>query len=48
MKRNGAFELMDLNSTNGTWVDDRKVAGSQGLPNGSRVRFGDVQFILRF
>jgi len=48
MKRNGAYELMDLNSTKGTFVDDRKVAGSQALPNGSRVRFGDVQFILRF
>jgi hypothetical protein len=48
MKRNGAFELMDLNSTNGTFVDDRKVSGSQSLPNGSRVRFGDVQFVLRF
>ena len=48
MKRNGAYELMDLNSTNGTFVDDRKVSGTQALPNGSRVRFGDVQFILRF
>jgi hypothetical protein len=48
MKRNGAYELMDLNSTNGTFIDDRRLAGSQSLPNGSRVRFGDVQFILRF
>ena len=48
MKRNGAFELMDLNSTNGTFIEDRRLAGSQSLPNGSRVRFGDVQFILRF
>ncbi len=48
MKRNGAYELMDLNSTNGTFIEDRRLAGSQSLPNGSRVRFGDVQFILRF
>jgi len=48
MKRNGAYELMDLNSTNGTYVDDRRLTGSQSLPNGSRLRFGDVQFILRF
>ena len=48
MKRNGAYELMDLNSTNGTFIDDRRLAGSQSLSNGSRVRFGDVQFILRF
>jgi len=48
LKRNGAYELMDLNSTNGTFVDDRRLAGSQTLGNGTRVRFGDVQFILRF
>ncbi len=48
MKRNGAYELMDLNSTNGTFIDDRRLAGSQSVSNGSRVRFGDVQFILRF
>jgi pSer/pThr/pTyr-binding forkhead associated (FHA) protein len=48
MKRNGAYELMDLNSTNGTFIDDRRLNGSQALGNGSRLRFGDVQFILRF
>jgi hypothetical protein len=48
MKRNGSYELMDLNSTNGTFVEDNRIAGSRTLPNGSRVRFGDVQFILRF
>jgi len=48
MKRNGAYELMDLNSTNGTFVDDQRLTGSQSLVNGTRVRFGDVQFILRF
>ena len=48
MKRNGTYNLMDLNSTNGTFVDDRKVNGSTSLANGSRVRFGDVIFILRF
>jgi len=48
MKRNGSYELMDLNSTNGTFVDDRKVSGSQSVADGSRLRFGDVQFILRF
>ena len=48
MKRNGTYELMDLNSTNGTFIDNRRLAGSQTLGNGTRVRFGDVQFILRF
>ena len=48
MKRNGSYDLMDLNSTNGTFVDDRKVNGSASIGNGSRVRFGDVIFVLRF
>ena len=48
LRRNGVYELMDLNSTNGTFVDERKVSGSASLSNGSRVRFGDVQFVLRF
>ena len=47
-KRNGSYELMDLNSTNGTFIEDHRIAGSRMLSNGSRVRFGDVQFILRF
>lgn len=48
LRRNGTYEVMDLNSTNGTFVDEHKVTGSAALANGSRVRFGDVQFILRF
>jgi len=39
---------MRMTSPGPTFVDDRKVAGSHALPNGSRVRFGDLQFILRF
>lgn len=47
LRRNGVFELTDLNSTNGTFVDDHQVKGSVPVPNGGRVRLGDVQFILR-
>ncbi len=46
-KRNGTYELMDLNSTNGTYVDERPVQGSAMVQNGSRVRLGDIQFVLR-
>jgi hypothetical protein len=48
LRRNGAYEVMDLNSTNGTFVEERKVTGTAPISNGSRVRFGDIQFILRF
>ncbi|MHB8381771.1 MAG: FHA domain-containing protein [Candidatus Binataceae bacterium] len=48
MKRNGGFELMDLNSTNGTFVDDRQVHGSAFLNSGSQVRLGDIKFVLRY
>ncbi|MBF6560605.1 MAG: FHA domain-containing protein [Candidatus Binataceae bacterium] len=48
MRRNGAFELMDLNSTNGCYVNGQPVQGSVTVANGSEVRFGDIRFVLRF
>ncbi len=48
MRRDGAYELMDLNSTNGTYLNDRPVQGSVTVTSGSEVRFGDIKFILRF
>jgi FHA domain-containing protein/integrin beta-like protein len=48
LKRNGMYELVDLNSTNGTYVDERPVQGTATVRNGSRVRLGEVQFILQF
>jgi len=47
-RRNGAFELRDLNSTNGSFVNGQQVRGSVVVANGSEVRFGDISFILRF
>lgn len=47
-RRNGAFELRDLNSTNGSFVNGQQVRGSVAVANGSEVRFGDISFILRF
>jgi len=47
MRRDGGFELMDLNSTNGTYVDDRQIHGSAFLSAGSRVRLGDIRFVLQ-
>ncbi len=48
IKRDGAYELRDLNSTNGTFVDDLQVHGSMMVSSGTRVRFGEVQFVLRY
>ena len=47
-RRNGAFELTDLNSTNGSYVNGHPVNGSVQVPNGSEVRLGDIRFLLRF
>jgi hypothetical protein len=47
-RRNGALELTDLNSTNGSYVNGSPVNGTVQVANGSEVRFGDVRFLLRF
>jgi FHA domain/von Willebrand factor type A domain len=46
-RRDGGFELMDLNSTNGSYVDDRQVRGSAFLSAGTQVRLGDIRFVLQ-
>ena len=47
MRRDGGFELMDLNSTNGSYVDDRQIHGSAFLSSGTKVRLGDIRFVLQ-
>jgi Mg-chelatase subunit ChlD len=46
-RRNGAYQLIDLNSTNGTFLNNQPVHGSVPLDPGSEVRLGDVSFIFR-
>ncbi len=48
MRRDGAYELTDLGSTNGSFVNNQPVQGSTIVANGSEVRFGNIRFILRF
>ncbi|HEY2485202.1 MAG TPA: FHA domain-containing protein [Candidatus Binataceae bacterium] len=48
LKRNGAYELTDLNSTNGSFVDDQQIRSSTVVSNGSQVRLGDICFVLRY
>jgi hypothetical protein len=47
MRRDGGFELMDLNSTNGSYVDDRQIRGSAFLSSGTHLRLGDIRFVLQ-
>ena len=46
-RRNGMYQLVDLNSTNGTFLNDQPVHGSVPLDPGSEVRLGEVAFIFR-
>ena len=48
VRRDGGWELTDLNSTNGSYVNEQPVLGSTRAANGSEVRFGDIRFVLRF
>jgi hypothetical protein len=48
MRRDGGYELTDLGSTNGSFVNNQQVRGSTMVANGSEVRFGNIRFILRF
>src|SRR6185312_16072530 len=48
VRRDGGFELTDLNSTNGSYVNNQLVQGSAHVGNGGELRFGDIRFTLRF
>ena len=38
------LQVLDLNSTNGTFVDDERVTGTKQLPVGSTLKVGNVSF----
>jgi pSer/pThr/pTyr-binding forkhead associated (FHA) protein len=48
LRRDGSYELTDLNSTNGTWVNNQPVHGSVPVRSGAEIRLGDVIFVLRY
>ena len=45
-RREGIWVLVDLDSTNGTFVDGEQVKGEAPLAPGATVRFGDVQLVF--
>src|SRR2546426_1005246 len=45
-RREGVWVLVDLDSTNGTFVDGDRVHGESPLAPGAVVRFGDVQLVF--
>jgi hypothetical protein len=47
MRRDGGYELTDLNSTNGSFVNNQQVRGSAMVTSGSEVRIGNIRFVLR-
>jgi pSer/pThr/pTyr-binding forkhead associated (FHA) protein len=46
-RRNALYQLVDLNSTNGTFLNDQPVHGAVPIDPGSEVRLGEVSFIFR-
>lgn len=45
-RREGVWVLVDLDSTNGTFVDGERVKGDAPLAPGATVRLGDVQLVF--
>jgi pSer/pThr/pTyr-binding forkhead associated (FHA) protein len=45
-RREGVWVLMDLASTNGTYVDGERIGADTPIAPGTLVRFGDVQLVF--
>src|SRR5439155_1231153 len=45
-RREGVWVIVDLESTNGTFVDGERVKGESPLAPGALLRFGDVQLVF--
>ena len=47
LHRAGAWFLMDLDSTNGTYLDGARVTGERRVDGAAEIRVGDVKMIFR-
>jgi pSer/pThr/pTyr-binding forkhead associated (FHA) protein len=45
-RREGVWVLVDLESTNGTYVDGERITADTAIAPGTMVRFGDVQLVF--
>jgi hypothetical protein len=45
--KDGTWRLVDLASTNGTWLNGRRVAHSRGVSDGDEVRLGRLRLTIR-
>jgi pSer/pThr/pTyr-binding forkhead associated (FHA) protein len=45
-RREGVWVLVDLDSTNGSFVDGERVKGEAAIPPGATVRLGDVALVF--
>src|SRR6266849_10356694 len=46
VRRQGHYELTDLDSTNGTLINSRRISAPTVVEPGDEVRFGSVRFVL--
>lgn len=46
IEKDGHFRVLNLLSTNGTWVNNKKVSDSP-LRNGDKVCFGEAEFVFQ-
>ena len=46
--RNGVFYLEDLYTTNGTWVNGKRIAAPSPLASGDRIQAGDMAMTVRW
>lgn len=46
-RRSDGWILLDLGSTNGSYVDGERITGEQRLPGATELRFGDLKLVFR-
>ncbi len=46
IRRNDRFYLVDLNSTNGTWIDDERIFDETEIYSGAILKFGRLEVVF--